>query len=258
MKKCTYVRSGSSGLETQVAKMNWSRVGTETRVRRNGSESAAEPAVDFAMTPNERASISSRPKPKGANKKSSPNTSKHYRRRNNKSAALKGGNVVFNSENSEIQKTYIAQKMSDDNKALDIYFAKRKPDDLINRKLRRSINFEGGRLLGVDKTAGKPVRVCVGPDGPYVERGTTRCFLPKSWKPKSVNLEKALRLLSLPRKVGTHPEDKAPIWVGLDKFGAYLEHSGTYAVLPEADDVFTVDMHRALSLITQQRFRSGR
>ena len=56
-----------------------------------------------------------------------------------------------------------------------------------------------------------------------------RASLPKTWPPASIDLEKALRLLRLPREVGNHPEDGQMILAGIGRYGPYVQHAGTYA-----------------------------
>jgi DNA topoisomerase-1 len=72
-----------------------------------------------------------------------------------------------------------------------------------------------------------------------------------------MDLEKALRLLSLPRVVGTHPEDGAPIEAGIGRFGPYVKHNGTYANLPEVAEVFEIGMNRALDVLAQKAAGRG-
>src|SRR5262249_26716936 len=62
-----------------------------------------------------------------------------------------------------------------------------------------------------------------------------RVSLPKGVDPQSVTLEKALKLLSLPRLVGNHPESGKPIKAGVGRFGPYLHHDNAYKSLPAGD-----------------------
>jgi DNA topoisomerase-1 len=68
-----------------------------------------------------------------------------------------------------------------------------------------------------------------------------------------MDLEKALRLLRLPREVGLHPEDGKPILAGIGKFGPFVLHEKTYANLPSIDEVFEVGVNRAVDLIATKR-----
>jgi DNA topoisomerase I len=121
-----------------------------------------------------------------------------------------------------------------------------------------------GKLLGHD--AGDPIFLRAGRFGPYVQRGAAteenpkppRASLPKGWTPDEITLERALTLLALPRKVGDHPEDGAPVEAGIGRFGPYVKHGRTYANLSEVEDVFTIGMNRALDLIAAKSTRGGR
>ncbi len=56
---------------------------------------------------------------------------------------------------------------------------------------------------------------------------------------KSLTLEKALALLSLPREVGKDPTSGETILAGIGKYGPYVQRGKTYANLDAADDVFS-------------------
>jgi DNA topoisomerase-1 len=112
-----------------------------------------------------------------------------------------------------------------------------------------------GKLLGHD--AGDPISLRTGRFGPYVQRGevTTeqpkppRASLPKGWDVESMELERALMLLALPRPIGPHPEDGEMIEAGIGRYGPYVKHGRVYANLPEVDEVFTIGMNRAVEVL---------
>lgn len=112
-----------------------------------------------------------------------------------------------------------------------------------------------GKLLGHD--AGDPISLRTGRFGPYVQRGEVtaeqpkppRASLPKGWEVESMDLERALMLLSLPRPVGPHPEDGEMIEAGIGRYGPYVKHGRVYANLPEVDEVFTIGMNRAVEVL---------
>jgi DNA topoisomerase-1 len=68
----------------------------------------------------------------------------------------------------------------------------------------------------------------------------------------------ALKLLSLPREVGTHPETGKPIMAGFGRFGPYLSHDGGYASLETPEDVFTVGLNRAVTVIAEKKSKGGK
>ncbi|WP_226781821.1 type I DNA topoisomerase [Oceaniglobus trochenteri] len=122
-----------------------------------------------------------------------------------------------------------------------------------------------GKLLGED--AGDKIYVFKGRFGPYVQRGEVtednkkppRQSVPKEWPPEEVDLPQALKLLSLPRPIGEHPEDGVMVWANIGRYGPYLKHAastsergGTNANLESIDEVFTVGMNRAVQLLAEK------
>ena len=118
------------------------------------------------------------------------------------------------------------------------------------------------RELGAHPVTEQLVWLKIGRFGPYVEMAEgdklKRSSLPKGWTPASMDLEKALRLLSLPREVGIHPEDNAVILAGIGRYGPYVQHSGTYANLESAEEVFEVGLNRAVTVLAEKRAGGGR
>ncbi len=66
-----------------------------------------------------------------------------------------------------------------------------------------------------------------------------------------VDLEMALRLLALPRDIGKHPETGETITAGIGRFGPYIKHGSTYKSLTADDDVLTIGLNRAVSLLAE-------
>jgi len=84
-----------------------------------------------------------------------------------------------------------------------------------------------------------------------------RAGIPKGMTPDSIDLEMALKLLSLPREVGVHPETGKPIMAGFGRFGPYLQHDGGYASLDSPEDVFTVGINRAVTVLAERKAKGG-
>jgi DNA topoisomerase-1 len=77
--------------------------------------------------------------------------------------------------------------------------------------------------------------------------------LPRSIKPEDVDLETALGLLSLPRDVGKHPETGEAITAGIGRFGPYLKHGTVFASLGADDDVLTIGLNRAVTVLAEAK-----
>jgi DNA topoisomerase-1 len=115
------------------------------------------------------------------------------------------------------------------------------------------------KVLGIDPESGLEVTLRSGRFGPYVQLGEAvngekpkRAGLPRGTDPGAVDLDMALKLLSLPREVGRHPEDGEPIMAGIGRFGAYVQHGKTYANVESGDDVLHIGLNRAVTLIAEK------
>jgi DNA topoisomerase I len=126
---------------------------------------------------------------------------------------------------------------------------------------------EGPRSLGADPATGQNVYVMNGRFGWYVQLGETpdagekkvkgqkavekpkRASLQAGMTESSVTLEDALRLLSLPRIVGLHPDDNEPITTNFGRFGPYAKHGDEFRSLPSEEDVFNITFDDVLALI---------
>ncbi len=126
---------------------------------------------------------------------------------------------------------------------------------------------EGPRTLGTDPKTGANVYAINGRFGAYVQLGEMpekgskekpkRSSLTGSMTESTVTLEDALKLLELPRELGVHPEAGTVVVAGLGRFGPYIKHGDDYRSLEESDDLFTVDLPRALALLAAPK-RSAR
>jgi DNA topoisomerase-1 len=123
----------------------------------------------------------------------------------------------------------------------------------------------GMKKLGEDPVSGLEVTLRSGRFGPYVQLGEAvegekpkRAGLPKGLSPDDLDLERALGLLSLPREIGKHPDDGEPILAGVGRFGPYIQHGKMYANLTPGDDVLSVGLNRAVTLIEEKRAKGPR
>jgi len=122
------------------------------------------------------------------------------------------------------------------------------------------------RELGLDATSGEPVFIKAGRFGPYVQLGPTtdpknpppRASLFSTMTPDDVTLEQALMLLSLPREVGTHPEDQEPVRATNGRYGPYLTWGKETRSLESEEQIFAVDLAAALAILAQPKQRGRR
>jgi DNA topoisomerase-1 len=137
------------------------------------------------------------------------------------------------------------------------------PECRYTRKLGQSESEAANdqpQVLGDDPQTGEPISLRSGRFGPYVQRGNgekpARASIPKGMDAAAIELELALRLLSLPREIGKHPESGEPITTNFGRYGPYIAHQGQYASLDGPDEVFTVGINRAVSLLAEKKAKS--
>jgi len=122
-----------------------------------------------------------------------------------------------------------------------------------------------GKVLGLDPETQEEVTLRSGRFGTYLQLGEAkskdekpkRSSIPKGVDPNDVDLEYALKLLSLPREVGPHPEDGTMILAGLGRYGPYVQHGKIYANVESIDDVFSIGLNRAVTVLAEKAAGKG-
>jgi DNA topoisomerase-1 len=113
--------------------------------------------------------------------------------------------------------------------------------------------------LGIFPGTDEKVTLRSGRFGPYVQLGESdkpkRSGIPRGTDKSDVDLELAIKLLSLPREVGHHPEDGKKVTANFGRFGPYVAHNGIYASLDSPEDVFEIGLNRAVSLLAEKKAR---
>ena len=141
------------------------------------------------------------------------------------------------------------------------------PDEL---SLERAVELlrEGARAdepLGLDPETGQPVFVKTGRYGPYVQLGVgdgdgkpKRASLLKGMEPQSLDLETAVRLLSLPRELGRDPKSGEVVAAHVGRYGQYVKCGKETRSLPSHLSSLDVTLDEALGLLAQpKRGRAG-
>ncbi|ARA92472.1 DNA topoisomerase I [Rhodothermaceae bacterium RA] len=139
------------------------------------------------------------------------------------------------------------------------------PGDLTAEQLEELLKAGNAedRVLGIHPETDMPILLRKGPYGPYVQLGDDeqegkpkRMSLPKGVEPGEVTRQMAIDLLSLPRTLGKHPETGQDVRVNIGRYGPYAQHGSTFASLKKDDDIFSIDLDRALELIAEKEAKN--
>ncbi len=142
------------------------------------------------------------------------------------------------------------------------------PDEL---SLERALELlaagaDSGRELGRDPASGQPVYLRTGRFGPYVQLGEDgdgkdkpkRSSLFRTMTPETVDLDSALQLLSIPRLIGTDPDNGEEVWARNGRFGPYIERGKESRSLEGEELLLTIDLDDALRRLREPKVRRGR
>jgi DNA topoisomerase-1 len=116
--------------------------------------------------------------------------------------------------------------------------------------------------LGAHPDTQQAVLLLRGPYGHYVQLGEViegekakpkRVSWPKDIPVEQADLASTLKLLSLPRDLGLHPETNKKVIVNIGRFGPYIGHDGKFKSIPRSDNIFDVSLARAVELLAQAK-----
>ena len=146
------------------------------------------------------------------------------------------------------------------------------PEDIAPADLKDSdidelieMSKRGPEPIGVHPDNGENIYCFVGRYGPYLQQGEAteenpkprRASIPKGIVPKTIEMDVAVQLLSLPRELGNHPETGKLVQANNGRFGPYVMHDGEFRSLKKEDDVYTVDIIRAVEVLNMPKFGRG-
>jgi DNA topoisomerase-1 len=121
---------------------------------------------------------------------------------------------------------------------------------------------EARKELGAHPESNQTVLLLRGPYGYYVQLGEVvegektkpkRVSWPKELPLEQADLATALKLLSLPRELGAHPESGKKVIVNIGRFGPYIGHDGKFKSIPRTDSIFEIGLERAVELLAQAK-----
>ncbi len=113
--------------------------------------------------------------------------------------------------------------------------------------------------LGIHPDTQKPIFVKQGRFGPYVQMGAAddeekkNASLLRGMTVESLDLATAVKLLSLPRDLGPHPEDGEPVIATQGRFGPFLKHGSDSRSLPAGSNLLEITLEEALAILAQPK-----
>jgi len=113
--------------------------------------------------------------------------------------------------------------------------------------------------LGSDPKSGELIWIKKGPYGHYVQLGETktRKGIPKNYALSDVNLDYALKLLSLPREIGIHSETKEMITADYGRYGPYIKCGKQNASLRGVETPLDISLEKAIELLANRNKTSA-
>jgi DNA topoisomerase-1 len=125
----------------------------------------------------------------------------------------------------------------------------------------------GPQALGIHPEENRAIYKKIGPYGPYLQLGEDnnakddpkpkRVSLPKGVSIDSIDLDAALKYLTLPRTLGNHPTSGAAITASIGPYGPYVACQKVFKSIPKTGDVLTIDLDAAVELLSQAKVRKG-
>ena len=145
---------------------------------------------------------------------------------------------------------------------------------LSKSKASQQINLAEPKLIGKNDL-GKDIFLKNGRFGPYLQyeiepneldqnkrkkskkkkenENLKNVSIPKGLQIENVDLEKAKYLCSLPKIIGKHPDLNEDISINVGRFGPYLKCSNKSARIESVDELFTIGLNRAVTLISEAK-----
>ncbi len=152
------------------------------------------------------------------------------------------------------------------------------PADLDNDEAEKLIALKekGPESIGMHPEEGLPVFKMIGPFGPYLQLGETpeggepkpkRCSIPKNVDVETLDLDMAMKLFELPKRLGHHPVDDKVVNAGIGMYGPYVKHGKTYKSFDKTHtwqtpdgrtvDVLSVTLADAVEMLKTAKRRSA-
>jgi DNA topoisomerase I len=121
---------------------------------------------------------------------------------------------------------------------------------------------KGPESIGKYPSTGEDVYVMTGRFGAYVQVGKQiedskekprRASIPRDQDIKTLQLEQALKYLSLPRELGKFPDNGEMVTLYDGRFGPYVKCGTDMRSLKKTDDKYTTTLERAIEILKEEK-----
>ncbi len=162
-----------------------------------------------------------------------------------------------------------------------VFMSCKRYPDCMGARTEKGEELKPDEPIGIHPETHMPIYIRTGRFGPYVEMplelpkkeevaeevpkkkskgrkkkvkiAAKRAGIPPKTDLGSVTLADAVKYLSLPRVLGTHPETEKPISAGIGRFGPFVVHDGEFRSLKVPDDPYTVTLERAIAIFKEPK-----
>ena len=136
--------------------------------------------------------------------------------------------------------------------------------DCIGARTITGVEIKPDEPIGIHPETEEPIFLLDGRFGPYLQLGEKkkgskpkRASVPKDIDIEKITVEDAVKYLSIPRVLGVHPDTGEEITASIGRFGPFIVHEKDFRSLKE-DDVYTIELPRALEIFAEEKKTRGR
>ncbi len=116
-------------------------------------------------------------------------------------------------------------------------------------------------MIAVDKESKKDILMIIGPYGPYLQLGMQEEG--EKLKPKRITFQSScsvkilfkyvLKLISLPKDLGVHPDTGKKIIANIGRFGPYVKFGDEFKSIPKTENIFEIKNKNELFIKTFEK-----
>ena len=127
------------------------------------------------------------------------------------------------------------------------------PENITYEIAEEMLNLKSKEDDSIGVMDGEEMFIKNGRFGAYLQCGKKTKGFPPNITPENIDEATASKILSLPTSIGKHPDDDNDVLIDIGKFGPYLRCGKTTKSIPATDDMFDVDLKRAIEILNTKQ-----